>query len=153
MSQKELSASAAGDLLLGGKIFVHRLGFGAMRLTGEDIWGPPKDRNVALAVLRRASPGSSMTRFALLFLTFFIAGTVAAQNANTNQRDATEKEIAAISMVVGAGGSTMQLIRLLRCSVFAALALPVAITSVCSALLLAAKRWGLQNRGANVGNG
>jgi len=49
MSQKELSASAAGDLLLGGKIFVHRLGFGAMRLTGEDIWGPPKDRNVALA--------------------------------------------------------------------------------------------------------
>ena len=53
MSQKELSASAAGDLLLGGKIFVHRLGFGAMRLTGEDIWGPPKDRNVALAVLRR----------------------------------------------------------------------------------------------------
>jgi hypothetical protein len=42
---------------------------------------------------------------------------------------------------------------LIKRSVFAALALAVAITSVCSALLLAAKRWSLQNRGANVGNG
>ena len=33
---------------------MHRLGFGAMRLTGEGIWGPPKDRKTALAVLRRA---------------------------------------------------------------------------------------------------
>ena len=33
---------------------MHRLGFGAMRLTGEGIWGPPKDRKGALAVLRRA---------------------------------------------------------------------------------------------------
>jgi pyridoxine 4-dehydrogenase len=32
---------------------VHRLGYGAMRLTGEGIWGPPKDRKTALAVLRR----------------------------------------------------------------------------------------------------
>jgi hypothetical protein len=56
MNQKELSASAAGDVLRGGEIFVHRLGFGAMRLTGEGIWGPPKDRTEALAVLRRASP-------------------------------------------------------------------------------------------------
>jgi pyridoxine 4-dehydrogenase len=54
MDKKELSARAAGDISLGGEISVHRLGFGAMRLTGEGIWGPPKDRNKALAVLRRA---------------------------------------------------------------------------------------------------
>jgi len=54
MSKKELSASVAGDVLLGGEISVHRLGFGAMRLTGEGIWGPPKDRKAALEVLRRA---------------------------------------------------------------------------------------------------
>jgi pyridoxine 4-dehydrogenase len=54
MNKKELSASVAGNISLGGEISVHRLGFGAMRLTGEGIWGPPKDRNKALAVLRRA---------------------------------------------------------------------------------------------------
>jgi pyridoxine 4-dehydrogenase len=54
MNKKELSASVAGDISLGGELSVHRLGFGAMRLTGEGIWGPPKDRNGALAVLRRA---------------------------------------------------------------------------------------------------
>jgi aryl-alcohol dehydrogenase-like predicted oxidoreductase len=54
MNKKEHSASLAGNVSLGGEISVHRLGFGAMRLTGEGIWGPPKDRNKALAVLRRA---------------------------------------------------------------------------------------------------
>jgi pyridoxine 4-dehydrogenase len=54
VNKKNLSASLAGDILLGGEISVHRLGFGSMRLTGEGIWGPPKDRNGALAVLRRA---------------------------------------------------------------------------------------------------
>jgi pyridoxine 4-dehydrogenase len=54
MNKKVLSASLAGDVSLGGTISVHRLGFGAMRLTGEGIWGPPKDRRAALAVLRRA---------------------------------------------------------------------------------------------------
>ena len=53
-NKKERSASAAGDVSLGGEISVDRLGFGAMRLTGEGIWGPPKDRKSALAVLRRA---------------------------------------------------------------------------------------------------
>src|SRR5258706_10303566 len=53
MSEKELSASLAGAVSLGGEISVHRLGFGAMRLTGEGIWGPPKDRKAVLAVLRR----------------------------------------------------------------------------------------------------
>jgi pyridoxine 4-dehydrogenase len=54
MNKKELSANLAGEVSLGGEISVHRLGFGAMRLTGEGIWGPPKDPKRALAVLRRA---------------------------------------------------------------------------------------------------
>jgi pyridoxine 4-dehydrogenase len=54
MNKKELSAKTAGEVSLGGEISVHRLGFGAMRLTGEGIWGPPKDHKGALAVLRRA---------------------------------------------------------------------------------------------------
>jgi aryl-alcohol dehydrogenase-like predicted oxidoreductase len=44
----------AGTFSLGGELTVRRLGFGAMRLTGEGIWGPPKDRATALDVLRRA---------------------------------------------------------------------------------------------------
>ena len=54
MNKKEVSASLAGNVSLGRELSVHRLGFGAMRLTGEGIWGPPRDRNQALAVLRRA---------------------------------------------------------------------------------------------------
>jgi pyridoxine 4-dehydrogenase len=49
-----LSATTAGTVTLGGELTVNRLGFGAMRLTGEGIWGPPKDSAKALAVLRRA---------------------------------------------------------------------------------------------------
>ena len=51
---KEVSASLAGGVSLGRELSVNRLGFGAMRLTGEGIWGPPRDRNKALSVLRRA---------------------------------------------------------------------------------------------------
>lgn len=54
MHNKEVSAKLAGHVLLGKELSVNRLGFGAMRLTGEGIWGPPKDRKAALAVLRRA---------------------------------------------------------------------------------------------------
>ena len=54
MNKKEVSTQSAGDISLGGKLSVRRLGFGAMRLTGEGIWGPPKDRKRALAVLQRA---------------------------------------------------------------------------------------------------
>src|SRR6266446_1493968 len=54
VNRKDFSASLAGNVSLGGELTVHRLGFGAMRLTGEGIWGPPKDRKRALAVLRRA---------------------------------------------------------------------------------------------------
>jgi aryl-alcohol dehydrogenase-like predicted oxidoreductase len=54
MNKQELSATVAGEISLGSQISVHRLGFGAMRLTGEGIWGPPRDRSGAVAVLRRA---------------------------------------------------------------------------------------------------
>lgn len=54
MSNKEITATQAGTVILGNEISVHRLGYGAMRLTGPGIWGPPKDRKAALAVLRRA---------------------------------------------------------------------------------------------------
>jgi pyridoxine 4-dehydrogenase len=49
-----LTAASAGTISLGGELTVNRLGFGAMRLTGDGIWGPPKDRAAAIAVLRRA---------------------------------------------------------------------------------------------------
>jgi pyridoxine 4-dehydrogenase len=54
VNKKEISARLAGEVSLGKELSVHRLGFGAMRLTGEGIWGPPKDRKAAMAVLRRA---------------------------------------------------------------------------------------------------
>ncbi len=49
-----LLTESAGTLTLGGDLTVNRLGYGAMRITGEGIWGEPKDRNEALRVLRRA---------------------------------------------------------------------------------------------------
>src|SRR6266403_3920331 len=48
-------AVSSGTLSLGGELTVNRLGFGAMRITGDGIWGPPKDPASALAVLRRAT--------------------------------------------------------------------------------------------------
>jgi aryl-alcohol dehydrogenase-like predicted oxidoreductase len=44
-----LSVASAGTITLGGELTVNRLGYGAMRLTGDGIWGPPKDRAVAIA--------------------------------------------------------------------------------------------------------
>jgi pyridoxine 4-dehydrogenase len=44
----------AGVLDVGGDLSVNRMGFGAMRITGDGIWGDPPDRDEALAVLRRA---------------------------------------------------------------------------------------------------
>jgi aryl-alcohol dehydrogenase-like predicted oxidoreductase len=56
MSEKTIGRSAAGSgtISLGDELAVNRLGFGAMRLTGDGIWGPPKDPTTAIAVLRRA---------------------------------------------------------------------------------------------------
>jgi len=50
----EVPAAAAGSMTLGGDLVVRRMGFGAMRLTGQGIWGDPLDRAKAHAVLRRA---------------------------------------------------------------------------------------------------
>jgi aryl-alcohol dehydrogenase-like predicted oxidoreductase len=47
-------AAAAGTLTIGGDLTVNRMGFGAMRLTGEGIWGPPKDPAEARRVLKRS---------------------------------------------------------------------------------------------------
>ncbi|MEG9224598.1 aldo/keto reductase [Aeromicrobium sp. Sec7.5] len=48
------TASAAGTFALGGDLPVNRLGYGAMQITGDGVWGWPKDRDGAIAVLRRA---------------------------------------------------------------------------------------------------
>lgn len=47
-------ASAAGTIDVGGDLTVNRFGFGAMRITGPGIWGPPQNKADAIAVLRRA---------------------------------------------------------------------------------------------------
>ena len=54
MQTSDRPAAKSGTYLLGGDLPVHRLGFGAMQLTGEGVWGEPKDRPQCLAVLRRA---------------------------------------------------------------------------------------------------
>jgi pyridoxine 4-dehydrogenase len=47
------SAAAAGTIDIGGDLTVNRLGFGAMRITGQGIWGEPPSRDQAIATLRR----------------------------------------------------------------------------------------------------
>ncbi|MDQ1469450.1 MAG: pyridoxine 4-dehydrogenase [Bryobacterales bacterium] len=58
MTAGKISAAAAGEFRIGGEgpghLRFHRLGFGAMRLTGKGIWGEPSDRGEAIRVLRRA---------------------------------------------------------------------------------------------------
>ncbi len=49
-----IPAAAAGTITLGGDLTVNRMGFGAMRLTGKGIWGPPRDRAEAIRVLQRS---------------------------------------------------------------------------------------------------
>jgi aryl-alcohol dehydrogenase-like predicted oxidoreductase len=53
MTDAKRPISASGTFTLGNQV-VHRLGFGAMRITGKGIWGPPRDRAEAVRVLRRA---------------------------------------------------------------------------------------------------
>ena len=45
--------ASSGSLTIGGDVEVHRLGFGAMRIVGPGVWGPPHDRDAMLDVLRR----------------------------------------------------------------------------------------------------
>jgi aryl-alcohol dehydrogenase-like predicted oxidoreductase len=51
---KKLSAAGSGTFTIGEDLTVTRLGFGAMRITGKGVWGPPADHDEAIRVLRRA---------------------------------------------------------------------------------------------------
>jgi aryl-alcohol dehydrogenase-like predicted oxidoreductase len=53
-SPQSLPAAQAGTITLGGDLTVNRMGYGAMRITGQGIWGPPNDVDAALATLRCA---------------------------------------------------------------------------------------------------
>jgi aryl-alcohol dehydrogenase-like predicted oxidoreductase len=50
----DIDVSAAGTFVIGGDLTVHRLGFGAMRITGEGIWGEPRDPDECRRVLKRS---------------------------------------------------------------------------------------------------
>jgi len=52
--QSTQTAAASGTWSIGGDLPVVRLGYGTMQLTGEGVWGQPRDREEALAVLRRS---------------------------------------------------------------------------------------------------
>jgi aryl-alcohol dehydrogenase-like predicted oxidoreductase len=54
MADKLPPAAQSGTFQIGGDLPVHRLGFGAMRITGQGIWGEPEDRDEAIRVLRRS---------------------------------------------------------------------------------------------------
>jgi pyridoxine 4-dehydrogenase len=54
-NEQSLSVAAAGTFTLGGDLTVNRLGYGAMRVTGTGIWGPPSDKAGCLATLRRTT--------------------------------------------------------------------------------------------------
>ncbi|MFT9164206.1 MAG: aldo/keto reductase [Komagataeibacter saccharivorans] len=53
MTHSSANAANAGTFRVGGDLAVHRLGFGAMRITGPGIWGPPADHDEAIRTLRR----------------------------------------------------------------------------------------------------
>ncbi|KRW91719.1 oxidoreductase [Alicyclobacillus tengchongensis] len=54
MTNETMSAKRSGSLTIGGDLTVHRLGYGAMQLTGPGVWGDPRDPDEAVRVLRRA---------------------------------------------------------------------------------------------------
>jgi aryl-alcohol dehydrogenase-like predicted oxidoreductase len=54
INEQVYSAAAAGTFSIGGDLTVNRLGYGAMRITGPGVWGPPSDKHSALETLRRA---------------------------------------------------------------------------------------------------
>jgi pyridoxine 4-dehydrogenase len=54
MQRDQAPATKAGEFLIGGDLRVTRLGYGAMRVTGDGVWGEPVDRAEAVRVLRRA---------------------------------------------------------------------------------------------------
>ncbi len=51
---KTINARLAGTITIGGDLTVNRFGYGAMRITGSGVWGPPKDKSEAIKVLKKA---------------------------------------------------------------------------------------------------
>jgi pyridoxine 4-dehydrogenase len=54
MTAELLPAQRAGTFGLGGELTINRLGYGTMQLPGPGVWGPPRDRDEAIRMLRRA---------------------------------------------------------------------------------------------------
>ena len=54
MTAEPLPAQRAGTFDLGGDLTINRLGYGTMQLPGPGVWGPPRDHDAAIRVLRRA---------------------------------------------------------------------------------------------------
>jgi len=50
----DIATTFSKEFTIGGDLNVNRLGYGAMRITGKGIWGPPNDKNEAIKVLKRA---------------------------------------------------------------------------------------------------
>ncbi len=50
----DIATTFSKEFTIGGDLNVNRLGYGAMRITGKGIWGPPNDKNEAIRVLKRA---------------------------------------------------------------------------------------------------
>jgi len=65
MADKLSPAAKAGTFRIGDDLPVHRLGFGAMRITGKGIWGEPEGRDEAIRVLRRSLELGHRDRFLL----------------------------------------------------------------------------------------
>ncbi len=53
MKKTDIDATQSGTFKIGGEFEINRLGYGAMRITGSGIWGPPENKKEALRVLRR----------------------------------------------------------------------------------------------------
>ena len=54
MTNTTKPAQSSGTFRIGGELEVNRLGYGTMQLTGPGVWGPPKDHDEAIRVLRRS---------------------------------------------------------------------------------------------------
>ena len=60
-NRNERPAAASGAFAICGDLHASRLGFGAMRITGDGVWGPPKEKDAAIAVLKRTQdPGITL---------------------------------------------------------------------------------------------
>ena len=53
MTQSASTVAQSGTFAIGGDLPVHRLGYGVMQLPGPGVWGPPRDHDEAIRVLRR----------------------------------------------------------------------------------------------------